>query len=192
MKFNPLHDRIVIKRNTAESKSEGGLHIPDSAKDKPARGVVEAVGLGKHDDNGARMVPDVVVGDEVIFGKYAGTELNVDGSEFMVVREEDILVQVVDGKLRPMLDRVVVQRDETEQKIGTIWVPDTAKEKPARGTVVSVGPGRRDDTGARIEPDLKAGDQVMFGKYAGNEIELKGVKLVVLREDEILTVFAKV
>ena len=91
MKIRPLHDRLVIKRVAEEEKTSGGLYIPDTAKEKPARGVVIAVGEGKRDDEGKRIVPDVKKGDEVLFGKYAGTELKLDGEEHIVLREDEIL-----------------------------------------------------------------------------------------------------
>ena len=91
MKIRPLHDRIVIHRVDAESVSAGGLYIPDSAKEKPARGKVIAIGEGKRDDDGKRIALDVAVGDEVLFGKYAGTELTGDGETCIVLREDEIL-----------------------------------------------------------------------------------------------------
>lgn len=94
MKIRPLHDRLVVKRVAEETQTSGGLYIPDSAKEKPARGVVIAVGEGKRDDNGNRIKPDVSKGDEVLFGKYAGTEIKLDGAEHIVLREEDIVAVV--------------------------------------------------------------------------------------------------
>lgn len=94
MKIRPLHDRIVIKRIEADSKSAGGLYIPDTAKEKPARGKVIAVGEGKRDEQGVRIALDVEVGDEVLFGKYAGTELSVDGELCIVLREDEVLAVV--------------------------------------------------------------------------------------------------
>ena len=91
MKIRPLNDRIVLKRVAEESKTSGGLFIPDTAKEKPARGKVVAVGQGKRDDAGKRIPLDVKEGDEVLFGKYAGTELKLDGEEHIVVTEGDIL-----------------------------------------------------------------------------------------------------
>lgn len=94
MKIRPLHDRLVVKRVAEESKTSGGLFIPDSAKEKPARGVVIAVGEGKRDNDGKRIALDVSKGDEVLFGKYAGTEIKLDGTEHVVLREEDIVAVV--------------------------------------------------------------------------------------------------
>lgn len=94
MKIRPLHDRLVVKRVAEEAKTTGGLYIPDSAKEKPARGRVIAVGEGKRDENGNRIVPDVKEGDEILFGKYAGTELKLEGEEHIVLREDEVLAVI--------------------------------------------------------------------------------------------------
>ncbi|MCA9709357.1 MAG: co-chaperone GroES [Myxococcales bacterium] len=94
MKLRPLHDRIVVTRVAEEEKTSGGLFIPDTAKEKPARGKVIAVGEGKRDSDGKRIALDVNKNDEVLFGKYAGTELKVDGQEHIVLREDDILAVI--------------------------------------------------------------------------------------------------
>lgn len=94
MKIRPLHDRLVVNRVAEEEKTSGGLFIPDSAKEKPARGLVRAVGQGKKDDSGNRIPMDVKEGDEVLFGKYAGTELKIDGEECIVLREDEVLAVI--------------------------------------------------------------------------------------------------
>ncbi|MES1936564.1 co-chaperone GroES [Salinisphaera hydrothermalis] len=91
MNIRPLHDRIVIKRIEEEQKTAGGIVIPDSAAEKPQRGEVVAVGNGKPLDNGEVRKPDVKVGDTVMFGKFSGTEIKVDGEEVVVMREDDVL-----------------------------------------------------------------------------------------------------
>ncbi len=92
MPVRPLHDRVLVKRSDeAEQKSSGGIIIPDTAKEKPQRGTVVAVGEGKRDDAGKRIELDVKAGDEVLFGKYAGTEVKIDGEEFLIMHETDIL-----------------------------------------------------------------------------------------------------
>jgi chaperonin GroES len=91
MNIKPLYDRVVIKRMEEEKMSAGGIVIPDSATEKPIRGEVLAVGGGKALDNGSVRAPQVKVGDKVLFGKYAGTEVKVDGTEILVVKEDDIL-----------------------------------------------------------------------------------------------------
>jgi chaperonin GroES len=91
MKIRPLHDRILVKRIEEESKSSGGIIIPDSAKEKPAEGKVIAVGGGKLDDDGEPIPLAVKKGDRVLFSKYAGTEVNLDGGEHLIIREDDVL-----------------------------------------------------------------------------------------------------
>ncbi|GIW45727.1 MAG: 10 kDa chaperonin [Candidatus Binatia bacterium] len=92
-------------------------------------------------------------------------------------------------KIRPLQDRVVVERIEEEEKTkGGIIIPDTAKEKPQQGKVVAVGPGRVDEKGNRVPPGVKPGDRVLFGKYAGSEIEIDGQQYLIMREDDILGV----
>ncbi|MEA5446048.1 co-chaperone GroES [Gammaproteobacteria bacterium AB-CW1] len=91
MKMRPLHDRVVVKRVEEETKTEGGIVIPDSAAEKPIRGEVVAVGSGKPLDSGETRALDVKVGDKVLFGKFAGTEVKVDGEEVLVMREDDIM-----------------------------------------------------------------------------------------------------
>jgi chaperonin GroES len=91
MNIKPLYDRVVIKRMEEEKMSAGGIVIPDSATEKPIRGEVIAVGGGKALDNGSVRAPQVKVGDKVLFGKYSGTEVKLDGNEILVVKEDDIL-----------------------------------------------------------------------------------------------------
>ncbi|MEY4592181.1 MAG: hypothetical protein RIR18_1076 [Pseudomonadota bacterium] len=96
MKIRPLHDRVIVKRLEAERTTASGIVLPDSAGEKPDQGEVLAVGPGKRDDNGKQVALDVKVGDRVLFGKYAGQTVKVDGEELLVLREED-LVGVVEA-----------------------------------------------------------------------------------------------
>ena len=89
--FRPLHDRVVVRRIEAEEKTKGGIIIPDSAKEKPAEGEIVAVGPGKLNDAGHRVAMDVAVGDRILFSKYGGTEVKLDGEDFLIMREDDIL-----------------------------------------------------------------------------------------------------
>ena len=91
MKIRPLNDRILVKRLEGEAKTAGGIIIPDSAKEKPAEGEVVAVGPGKLNDAGHRVAMDVAVGDRILFSKYGGTEVKLDGEDFLIMREDDIL-----------------------------------------------------------------------------------------------------
>ena len=91
MKIRPLQDRIIVKRVEEEEKTKGGIIIPDTAKEKPIEGKVVAVGKGKVKEDGSVQPPDVKVGDRILFGKYAGTEIKMDGEEHLIMREDDIL-----------------------------------------------------------------------------------------------------
>ena len=94
MKIRPLHDRVIVKRIDEEKKTASGIVIPDSAAEKPDQGEIMAVGPGKRGDDGKLIAPDVKVGDRVLFGKYAGSTVKVDGDELLVMREEDIMAVV--------------------------------------------------------------------------------------------------
>lgn len=96
MKLQPLNDRVLVKRLESEEKTAGGLYIPDTAKEKPSRGQVVAAGPGKLADDGKRTALAVKAGDQVLFNKYAGTEVKLDGIEHLVMREDDILAIIND------------------------------------------------------------------------------------------------
>ena len=91
MKIRPLHDRVIVQRVEEEAKTKGGIIIPDTAKEKPQEGKVIAVGPGKILENGTKTTLDVKVGDKILFGKYSGSEIKIDGEEFIMMREDDIL-----------------------------------------------------------------------------------------------------
>ena len=95
MKIRPLQDRIIVKRMEGEEKTKGGIIIPDSAKEKPMEGKVIAVGPGKLNEKGTRVAPEVKAGDLILFGKYAGTEIKIDGEEHLILREDDIMGIIV-------------------------------------------------------------------------------------------------
>ena len=90
-KFRPLHDRVVVKRITADEKTKGGIIMPDSAKEKPSEGQVIAVGPGGRDEAGKLLPIDIKVGDKVLFGKWSGTEIKLDGEELLIMKESDIM-----------------------------------------------------------------------------------------------------
>ncbi len=97
MKFRPLHDRIVVKRITAEEKTAGGIIIPDTAQEKPMEGEVIAVGPGARNEQGAVVALDVKAGDRVLFGKWSGTEVKLDGEELLIMKESDIM-GIIEGQ----------------------------------------------------------------------------------------------
>jgi chaperonin GroES len=91
MKFRPLHDRVVLKRIEAEAKTSGGIIIPDTAKEKPQQGEVVAVGPGGRDEAGKLIPVDLKAGDRVLFGKWSGTEIKIDGVEYLIMKESDVM-----------------------------------------------------------------------------------------------------
>jgi len=98
MKFRPLHDRVVIERIDPEGKTAGGIVIPDTAQEKPQQGKVIAIGPGGRDESG-RLVPiDVKVGDRILFGKWSGTEVKIDGGEYLIVKESDIMGVLIEAE----------------------------------------------------------------------------------------------
>ena len=100
MKFRPLHDRIVVKRITAEEKTAGGIIIPDTAKEKPMEGEVVAVGPGARNEQGQIVALDVQAGNRVLFGKWSGTEVKIDGEELLIMKESDIM-GIIEGAAEP-------------------------------------------------------------------------------------------
>ena len=97
MKFRPLHDRVVVRRLEGEEKSKGGIIIPDTVKEKPQEGEVIAVGPGARDEAGKLIPLDVKAGDQILFGKWSGTEVKIDGTEYLIMKESDVM-GIVEGK----------------------------------------------------------------------------------------------
>jgi chaperonin GroES len=100
MKFRPLHDRVVIERIDAEAKTPGGIIIPDTAQQKPQEGRVVGVGPGGRDENGKLIPIDVKVGDRILFGKWSGTEVKIDGVEYLIMKESDIMGVLVEAEAK--------------------------------------------------------------------------------------------
>ena len=94
LKIKPLADRVVVQADEAEEKSEGGIILPDTAQEKPQKGTIVALGAGKYSDNGELIKPEVKVGDKVLYGKYSGNEISINGVEYLIMRENDILAVV--------------------------------------------------------------------------------------------------
>ena len=101
MKFRPLHDRVVIRRIEGEEKTKGGIIIPDTAKEKPQEGEVVAVGPGARDESGKLKPLDVKAGDRILFGKWSGTEVKIDGEELLIMKESDVMGVIESARPRP-------------------------------------------------------------------------------------------
>ena len=97
MKFRPLHDRVVVRRIESDDRTAGGIIIPDTAKEKPQEGEVIAVGPGARDESGKLIPLDVKAGDQILFGKWSGTEVKIDGTEYLIMKESDVM-GIVEGK----------------------------------------------------------------------------------------------
>ena len=100
MKFRPLHDRVVVRRLEGEEKTKGGIIIPDTAKEKPQEGEVIAVGPGARDESGKLIPLDVKAGDRILFGKWSGTEVKIDGVEYLIMKESDIMGVLVEAEAK--------------------------------------------------------------------------------------------
>jgi len=100
MKFRPLHDRVVVRRLEGETKTSGGIIIPDTAKEKPSEGEIIAVGPGGRDESGKLIPIDLKVGDRILFGKWSGTEVKIDGEELLIMKESDVM-GVIEGTAKP-------------------------------------------------------------------------------------------
>ena len=132
MKFRPLHDRVVVKRIDAEDKTAGGIIIPDTAKEKPSEGEIISVGPGGRDDKGNLVPIELKAGDRVLFGKWSGTEVKLDGVDYLIMKESDIM-GVLDAVGRPQEGRVSAARIPSileKQK----WLPRTLNSQSTRAT----------------------------------------------------------
>ncbi|MEK9946473.1 MAG: co-chaperone GroES [Alphaproteobacteria bacterium] len=97
MKFRPLHDRVLVRRSAEEERTAGGIIIPDTAKEKPMEGEIVAVGPGARNDKGEIIAPEVKAGDRVLFGKYAGTDVTIEGEDLVIIKESDVM-GIIEGK----------------------------------------------------------------------------------------------
>lgn len=176
----PLIDRVFIIPNPTESKTASGIIIPDSAKEKAVIGKVISVGAGKKDEP-----MTVKSGDMVLYGKYSGSDLVVDTKEHIIMRESEIYA-IVGAKMQVktiklLADRVLIKRVDSESVTASgIIIPDTAKEKQAKGLVVRVGKNT-----AKL---VKEGESILFGSMGGNAVEIEGTEYLIMREVEIFAI----
>ena len=129
MKFRPLHDRVVVKRIDAEEKTSGGIIIPDTAKEKPSQGEIVAVGPGGRDEAGKLIPIDLKVGDTILFGKWSGTEVKIDGQDLLIMKESDVM-GVIEGSVPPRKrppEATPVTNREIQQ-----WLPKTSNSPSMR------------------------------------------------------------
>ncbi|KAH9616754.1 hypothetical protein KSS87_012670 [Heliosperma pusillum] len=192
--IKPLADRVLVKIKEPEEKTTGGILLPTTAVTKPQAGEVVAVGEGK--TIGKNKIDfSVETGAQVVYSKYAGTELEFNGSNHLLLKEDDIvgILETDDIKdLKPLNERVLIKIAEAEQKTaGGLLLTEASKEKPSVGTVIAVGPGPLDEEGKRKPLSVSAGNTVMFSKYAGNEFKGKdGSEYIALRASDVMAVLS--
>ncbi|XP_058108679.1 20 kDa chaperonin, chloroplastic [Magnolia sinica] len=192
--IKPLGDRVLVKIKTVEEKTVGGILLPTTAQTKPQGGEVVAVGEGR--TIGKNKVDiNVQTGTQVVYSKYAGTELEFNGSNHLILKEDDIvgILETDDVKdLKPLNDRVLIKVAEVEEKTaGGLLLTEAAKEKPSIGTVVAVGPGPLDEEGSRKPLPVAPGNTVLYSKYAGNDFKgADGSDYIALRAADVMAILS--
>ncbi|CAL8470320.1 g9862 [Coccomyxa elongata] len=195
-KVAPKGDLVLAKVAEAEEKTSAGVLLPSSAQKKPTSGDIVAVGDGRLGETTQSF--DLKVGETILYSKFGIgiTDITVQGDLHILIREDDVIgVMPRSGataadvpELRPAADRVLIKvQDSADVTAGGVLLPDSAKEKPIAGTVVRVGPGKREKGGSRKQPILKEGDSVLYFKWAGDNMETpSGEKYVVVHESDVL------
>ncbi|KAJ1253709.1 hypothetical protein BS78_K207900 [Paspalum vaginatum] len=191
--IKPLGDRVLVKIKTSEAKSEGGILLPVSVQTRPQGGEVVAVGGGRRFGSNSIEI-SVPIGAQVVYSKYAGTELKFNDTDHLILKEDDI-IGILDGDdvkdLKPLNDRILIKVAEAEeQTAGGLLLTQATKEKPSVGTVVAVGPGPLGEDGNRNPLSITAGSNVMYTKYAGSEFKGEDGEYMVLRTSDVMAVLS--
>ncbi|GMH13770.1 hypothetical protein Nepgr_015611 [Nepenthes gracilis] len=192
--IKPLADRLLVKIKDAEEKTVGGILLPTTAQTKPQAGEVVAVGEGRTLGK-TKVEISVKPGTQIVYSKYAGTELEFNGSNHLLLKEDDIVgvLETDDIKdLKPLNERVLIKVAEAEEKTaGGLLLTEAAKEKPSIGTVIAVGPGPLDEEGKRKPVSLSAGNTVLYSKYAGNDFKgSDGFSYIALRASDVMAILS--
>jgi chaperonin GroES len=190
----PLGDRVLVKIKDAEEKTVGGIILPSTAQSKPQGGEVVAVGEGKTVGK-SKVEISVKAGAQVVYSKYAGTEVDFNGEKHLILKDDDIvgILETDDIKdLKPLNDRVLIQIEKAEEKTsGGLFLTQASKEKPSFGTVVAVGPGLVDEEGNRKALPVTPGNTVLYSKYAGNDFKGKdGYEYITLRSSDVIAILS--
>ncbi|KAK7281329.1 hypothetical protein RIF29_09207 [Crotalaria pallida] len=192
--IKPLGDRVLVKIKEAEEKTEGGILLPSTAQTKPQGGEVVAIGEGKTFGK-SKVDISVKAGEQVVYSKYAGTEVEFNGTKHLILKDDDIvgILNTDDAKdLKPLNDRVLIKVAEAEEKTaGGLLLTEATKEKPSVGTVIAVGPGPLDEEGNRKPLSVTPGNTVLYSKYAGNDFKGKdGSDYIALRASDVIAVLS--
>lgn len=192
--LKPLADRVLVKVETAEEKTSGGILLPSAAQAKPQTGVIVAVGDGRK--AGDKKVPvSIETGARIVYSKYAGTEVEFNGESHLLLKEDDAIGLLATDKIedmKPLNDRVLLKVLEADNKTsGGVLLTESAKEKPVIGTVVAVGPGSVGEDGERKALEIAADNTVLYSKFAGNDFKgSDGTQFVLLRANDIMAVLS--
>ncbi|KAI3743049.1 hypothetical protein L1987_60751 [Smallanthus sonchifolius] len=192
--LKPLGDRVLVKIKEAEEKTVGGILLPSTAQTKPQGGEVVAVGEGR--TVGEKKVEiGVKTGTPVVYSKYAGTEVEFNGSNHLILKEDDIvgILETDDVKdLKPLNDRVLIKVEEAEETTaGGLLLTPASKDKPSIGTVIAVGPGPLNEEGNRTGVPLSPGNTVLYSKFAGNDFKgADGSEYIALRASDVMAVLS--
>jgi chaperonin GroES len=193
----PLNNFLLIKVAEAVEKTEGGILLTGKAKIKKTEGTVVSVGPGRtHQDSGVVFDMPVSEGDGIVYGKYDGTEININGARHTLIRDDDILVKFK-GELSVdtvdvVRDNVLVAVDRSEEETdGGILIAKSSKSdsKPSTGEVIKVGPGKIASDGKLMPMDVAVGDKVKFRDFAGNEVEIGELEYSVVKMSDVLAKF---
>jgi chaperonin GroES len=192
----PLNNFVLVRIADAKEKTEGGILLTGKAKIKKTEGIVSAVGPGRtHQDSGVVFDMPVNVGEGVVYGKYDGTEIDINGAKHVLIREDDVLVKFV-GELtldtvETVRDNVLVyaEKDESETEGGILIAKSSKESKPSTGSVAKVGPGKMASDGSLMAMDVAFGDMVKFRDFAGMEVEIEGKEYSVVKMADILAKF---
>ncbi|XP_078444879.1 20 kDa chaperonin, chloroplastic-like [Wolffia australiana] len=190
----PLGDRVLVKIKSSEETTVGGILLPSTAQTKPQGGEVVAVGSGRSIGE-TKLKLSLQGGEQIVYSKYAGTEVELSGAPHIILKEEDV-VGVLDSDdikdLKPLNDRVLIKVAPAEEKTaGGLLLTEATKEKPSVGTVVAVGIGVLEEDGSRRELRVKAGNTVLYSKYAGTDFKgSDGSDFITLRENDIMAILS--
>ncbi|KAL4613850.1 hypothetical protein ACB092_07G011100 [Castanea dentata] len=182
--IKPLGYRVLVKIKTAEEKTDGGILFPKTAQTKPQGGEVVATGEGK--TVGKKKVDiSVKIGTQIVYSKYAGTELEFNGSKHLILKDDDI-------ELKPLNDRILIKVAKAEEKTArALLLTKATKEKPSIETVIAVGPGPLDEEGNRKPLSLAPGSIIMYSNYDGIDFKGKdGYDYIALRVSDVMAVLS--
>lgn len=189
--LQPAGQNILVKIAQAAETTSGGLILSSTAKEKPTYGEAVEVGPGRYFGNGIQIPMMVNKGDVVLYGKYGGTDVEYDGEKHVIVTQDDILCKLSAGEYlakscEPIYDRVLVKVEEAADETSSgIIISKTAQQKSTHGSIVAMGVGRFMENGETEPAAFGVGDTVLYGQYAGTEVEFEGVDYMLIRVADI-------